>query len=324
MSKSVHLFNCRICGNNKDNDEYYITEMMFGFRDKFKYIKCSNCGCLQIEEIPANIKKYYPPNYYSFSDKENYFRRILNKKRDKFSNGYNSLIGKYLVNKYGHSELFNWLKEVNIKSEDKILDIGCGDGKILYKLADWGMNNLTGIDPFIIRSRTYKNKIKIIKSTLEELNCEQYDLIMLHHSLEHMEHQFDTLKKVNQLLKLNKVVIVRIPVIDTVAWKEYGTNWVQIDAPRHFFLHSTKSMNYLAEKTGFRVYKTKFDSSSFQFWGSEQYRRNIPLHSKQSYLVNPSKSIFDAAEIKQYETRAKELNEAQLGDQAVFYLRKIM
>jgi len=30
-------------------------EMMYGFRDEFIYIECSECGCLQIAEIPEDI-----------------------------------------------------------------------------------------------------------------------------------------------------------------------------------------------------------------------------------------------------------------------------
>jgi hypothetical protein len=59
---------CRICGNEDDNQAYQVKEKMFGFRDEFTYFECSICGCLQISEIPENISKYYPLNYYSFSE----------------------------------------------------------------------------------------------------------------------------------------------------------------------------------------------------------------------------------------------------------------
>ena len=56
---------CRICNNSNDNQVYLVKEMMFGFPDEFVYFKCSNCGCLQISEEPADISKYYPTDYYS-------------------------------------------------------------------------------------------------------------------------------------------------------------------------------------------------------------------------------------------------------------------
>lgn len=59
---------CKICGNSENNKEFNIREMMFGFRDEFAYFECSKCDCLQITEIPKNIGKHYPTNYYSFNN----------------------------------------------------------------------------------------------------------------------------------------------------------------------------------------------------------------------------------------------------------------
>ena len=81
-------------------------------------------------------------------------------------------------------------------------------------------------------------------------------------------------------------------------------------------------MDYLAEKNGFKIEKIIFDSTSFQFWASEQYKRNIPLYAENSYYVNPSKSLFNSAIIQGYEDRTKMLNDTLQGDQAAFYLLK--
>src|SRR5687768_14977146 len=54
-------------------------EMMFGLRDRFEYAECSSCGSLQLAEIPADLGKYYPPDYYSFQapDSPNALKRIV-------------------------------------------------------------------------------------------------------------------------------------------------------------------------------------------------------------------------------------------------------
>jgi SAM-dependent methyltransferase len=317
------LFQCRICGNNKDNVEYLLNEMMFGYRDEFKYIKCASCGCLQIKEFPVDLKKYYPSNYYSFNNNDSILKKYLIRKRNQCSFGHKSIIGNLLLKRFGHSHLYNWLKEAGLNFDDKILEVGCGEGNLLKKIADLGFNNLIGVDPFISADHIYMNKAKVLKKYLENLDDVEFDFIMLHHSLEHMEHQVETLTKLNQLLKRGKFLLIRIPVVDTVAWEEYNTNWVQLDAPRHFYLHSVKSMEWLAKKTGFKTAKIIFDSNSFQFWGSEQYKRNIPLYSENSYYVNQSKVLFNSAIIKKYEDRAKMLNSTGQGDQAAFYLQKI-
>jgi hypothetical protein len=97
---------------------------------------------------------------------------------------------------------------------------------------------------------------------------------------------------------------------------------VQLDAPRHFYVHSVESVKMLAERAGFELETVGYDSTAFQFWASEQYALDIPLYDTRSYLVSPKKSIFSKAQIATFEKRAIELNDAKLGDQAAFYLRK--
>jgi hypothetical protein len=97
---------------------------------------------------------------------------------------------------------------------------------------------------------------------------------------------------------------------------------VQLDAPRHLFIHSVKSMETLAAQAGLRVAEVAWDSTEFQFWGSEQYLRDIPLRADASYATRPEKSIFSARQIADFRTKAAELNALGRGDQAAFFLVK--
>jgi hypothetical protein len=115
---------------------------------------------------------------------------------------------------------------------------------------------------------------------------------------------------------------VGMPTTSSYAWKHYGVNWVQLDAPRHLFLYSIESMKRLAEKADLVLDEIIYNSSDFQFWGSEQYLRDIPLLSDRSYGVNPSQSIFSDNQINEFKQKAKKLNLLNQGDQAAFYLKK--
>jgi hypothetical protein len=83
-----------------------------------------------------------------------------------------------------------------------------------------------------------------------------------------------------------------------------------------------KSFQLLAEKTLFTIRKIIFNSTAFQFWGSEQYKRNIHLNASNSYFINPEKSIFSKKDIVHYTKSAKNLNKNQMGDQASFFIKK--
>jgi hypothetical protein len=71
-----------------------------------------------------------------------------------------------------------------------------------------------------------------------------------------------------------------------------------------------------------KVKEIIYDSEGFQFWGSEQYRRGIPLLSARSYMTNPSQSIFSGSQIREFEDKALQLNLEKRGDQAAFYLSR--
>jgi len=314
---------CKICNNSENNKEFKIREMMFGFRDEFTYFECSKCGCLQIAEIPKNMGKYYPSNYYSFKKgaSNNFLKQILKRKRGEYALFRRGLIGKAIYKKYP-DPLFDMISTIGINYNSRILDVGCGAGNLLYSLKDIGFKNLVGVDPYI-NGEVIDADVKILKKTIHELpDNRKFDLIIFNHSFEHISDQLETLVKVSKILSENSVCSIRIPIKTEYVWNRYDVNWVQIDAPRHFFIHTIKSFTYLAKKAGLVIKDITFDSTEFLFWGGEQYKKGIPLKAENSYSENPKKSIFTAKQIKEFRKMAEKLNRQKQGDQAAFYLVK--
>jgi SAM-dependent methyltransferase len=320
---------CHICGNSTDNKSYVAREMMFGFRDEFDYFECARCGCVQIIEFPTEIAKYYPENYYSFQatsvlpDKRNFTTIFADRQRAKHNLGYGGWLGEFLSKRRpkplaceGSSlSLFDWLREAKVRLDYKILDIGCGAGYHLLDLQKNGFSNLTGIDPFIADDIVYENGVEIFKREVHEVQ-EQFDFIMLNHSFEHMQNQLLVIKELYRILKPNRYALIRIPVASSFAWKTYQTNWVQLDAPRHFFLHTVDSLKLLAEQAGFTLDKFVYDSIEFQFLASERYIKDIPLiDSEKPYAPTSQES-------RMFREKADDLNSSDDGDQACFYLYK--
>ena len=317
---------CRICGNNARNTTHLAHEMMFGYRDPFEYFECSQCGCLQICEIPRNLDKYYPDNYYAFSSpaiiKSNHITRYLLNQRTRYYLDGRSTVGSVAIRRYGKPNLPAWVAASGIHVDSKILDVGCGTGHLLVSLKNEGFSDLSGIDPFIPQDICYENGVKILKGELEEIQG-PFDFIMLHHSFEHMADPVKTLTTLHRKTRLNGMVMIRMPIVQSYAWRVYRTNWIQLDAPRHLCLQSIKSMELLCDRARFKVEAIEFDSDSFQFWGSEQYLEDIPLYDPRSYIFGLKDSIFSESDVKSFEKKAVELNESGEGDQACFYLRRV-
>lgn len=203
----------------------------------------------------------------------------------------------------------------------RILDVGCGNGALLLDLESLGYRDLTGIDPYIKASGVIGKNVRIHKNDIFNVGG-KYDLVMFHHSLEHMTEHAKVLERANELLVHDGRVIIRTPMASSYAWERYGVNWVQLDAPRHLFIHSLKSLGILAGKTGFAVKETVFDSTELQFAGSEQYEKGVCFLGEGSFFVDPARSAFKPSDIRAFREKAKALNKEGRGDQACIYLHK--
>lgn len=307
---------CRICGNSKNNTSFIAKEMMFGTFEEFTYTECNKCGCLQLKNIPTDLSKYYPLNYYSLKNrKRNWFKKLLKRQRGKYGLGGINPFGFILAQIWGIPEIIKWIKGYNISFESKILDVGAGNGEYLQEYKNIGFKNLTGIDPYIEKDQVFDNGFKILKKNIHDVDG-SFDLIIASHTLEHIEDQIGTLRQFYRLLQKDGILLIRIPVAGTTAWKTYGPDWVQLDAPRHIFIHTVKSLTMLAEQANYEVQNIVFDSNEFQFIGSDLYQQGIPLTS--TIKENIPKTIR-----KSYQKKADSLNKNHDGDQACFYLKKL-
>lgn len=308
------------------NSPYEIREMMFGLRETFTYFQCSSCQCLQISNIPEDMSKYYTSRYYSFSrGKKKLQIAKLKKSVKKLVNKYavfgEGMIGKLLYAAFPEPSMC-CLSRIPIDRNMRILEIGSGDGAFLLDLAEIGFTDLKGIDPYIEEDITYDKGVRVFKKTVEDVSG-KWDLIIFHHSFEHCDDPETVLRHVSHLLDSNGACIIRAPLVPSFAWEHYGVHWVQIDAPRHLFIPSIRSMEILAKKANLRLFDAAYDSTDFQFWGSEQYRRNVSLFSDSSYLVSPRKSMFGYVDVFLFKKRAKRLNLLKRGDQLALYLKKL-
>jgi SAM-dependent methyltransferase len=289
---------CRTCRGNSGK-EHSFREMMLGTRKEFAYWECLACGCLQIATVPEDMSEYYPSNYYSFSLHAAAWK------------------GWYYRSHFVAPQLMRVLRRCSpdfasvIASRPKpgarILDVGCGGGGLVGILRILGFEAL-GIDPHVKTSTSL-----VQRASLDEVHGD-WDMIMFHHSLEHMGNHAEVLRRARSKLRAGGLCLVRIPVA-TWAWQHYGKDWVQLDAPRHLIVHTPGSFRLTAEVAKFRVEQIVFDSDEFQFYGSELYRRNIPLTDPRA------REVFSRTQLHEFRVQADDLNRQQLGDQAAFFLR---
>jgi hypothetical protein len=142
---------------------------------------------------------------------------------------------------------------------------------------------------------------------------------MFNHSFEHMDEPLQVFRHIYKVLNKGCYALIRIPVADSFAFRKYGADWVNLDPPRHFFLHTTNSITHLAGQSGLQLKETIYDSLQFQFYGSELYKRNMTLVD---YDKGLHKDVFTKKQMRSFRAEAKRLNQINDGDWACFYLYK--
>jgi len=315
---------CRVCGNERGNRAFQAREMMFGFRDAFEYTECAVCGCLQISEVPFELSKYYPAGYYSYGKVKEPGRIRRHAIRQRFLDATgerHTWLGRLLARRYGTPPLADWARQLRLRSSDAVLDIGCGSGALLVEMNASGFTNLTGLDPFIEHDLEYRCGVRVLKRGLYDYKS-TCDSAMMHHTFEHLVDPMGTMEQLSGIVAPGGSVLIRMPVAGTHAWRTYGADWYQLDAPRHLFVHTEESLAIIARRAGFEIAGAVYDSTGRQFWVSEQYRRDIPMNDERSYLRNPKGSVFTPEDIEKFDREAERLNAERQGDQACFCLRK--
>lgn len=311
------MHKCLICGDLSASEPFQVREMMFGTREHFNYSACAVCGSLQLLDPPKDLSRFYGEGYYAFDRvPSGGIVARLKTLRDAGHFGSGGWLGALLA-RSAEATTLRVLATSGLRPGQRVLDVGCGAGVLLDRLARAGFRHLAGVDPFVPQTITTPADVTITRSTLDGIQAKQ-DTIMFNHSLEHVPDPAADLRKAATLLPEGGRCIVRIPTSSTTIYECYGADWVQLDAPRHLSLPSRRGMAALAERTGFRLESIIDDSWAYAFWGSELIRADIPLVRP---VADPN-AQFGRAQMRSWTSAARALNAAGQGDQAAFVLRR--
>jgi SAM-dependent methyltransferase len=203
----------------------------------------------------------------------------------------------------------------------KFLDVGSGSGEHVLELRGAGVNAL-GVDPNIPCDVVDEGSLVVKKAELVDLT-EEFDLIAFNHSLEHMKDPVLPLSLAVERLSKRGKILVRIPTVSSDAFETYKEFWCQLDAPRHIFLHSHKSLEICAARASLKIEEIWCDSSEDQFAVSELFKSGESLLGPIGERRFSTREICSSSELAQFKRRTKHANSTLRGDQICVILSKL-
>jgi len=262
---------CYVCGEKGDwlyhdlRDRYFAAPGVWNL----KRCKSASCGTVWLDPMPVkeDIGKAYQ-EYYTHSDaagvEDNTRGRRL----------IRAIKAGHLVHAYGYNSggsgplgllaYFTPFRRASLDfavmylrflSGGRLLEVGCGSGKMLKGMADLGWQ-VEGIDfdPVAVENSRRKG-LKVGTGSLEDLQYPEnwFDAITMSHVIEHVHDPLDLLKECRRILKPGGRLSLVTPNINSAGHRIYGRSWFHLDPPRHLRIFTAASLETLLQRAGFHT-----------------------------------------------------------------------
>lgn len=160
------------------------------------------------------------------------------------------------------ADIANELEFISSLPGGRAIDIGCGLGWLLSALGpEWERYGIELSGYAAKRARQYGD---IFNGPLLDYpeGAPQFDLMVMHHVIEHMEDPVANIVKVRELLKPGGTLILGTPDFDSGCARRFGANYRLLHDPTHVSLFSCDSMHRFLRDHGFTI--TKVDYPYFE------------------------------------------------------------
>jgi SAM-dependent methyltransferase len=252
---------CPNCSSKSIVEKYIVQDRHYGVKGDFALHQCKQCKLVFLNPMfnDDELAKFYPQDdYYSY---------YTNFETNTPPNPLKEFVKKIIFPK----------REVDrFSSQGKVLDIGCGNGWVLYDFQKKGWQ-VAGVEPSKIAADIgNKYNLNIHNGTLLSANYKsnEFDYVRSNHAFEHINNPNEVLVEMNRVLKPNGVMMMGIPNYNGINSKIAKQYWYYLGAPVHTFNYSPKNIIQMFAKHNFEVTCIKYVSRASGMLGSIQVYLN--------------------------------------------------
>jgi SAM-dependent methyltransferase len=135
----------------------------------------------------------------------------------------------------------------------RALEVGCGAGQLLKALtrAGWQAEGVEWDETAAeIARRTSGRRVMVGDFQKASLPFAAYDLVVLHHVLEHLPDTTGCLRKISDILAPGGRAVLIYPNIESLGALIYREDWFPWEAPRHLVLPTARAIRKAADNVG--------------------------------------------------------------------------
>ena len=257
--------NCALCGTGEDEVIFTVPHEAAPDGKAF-LVRCRCCGLRRLNPRPgpAIIGRYYATaggeNYNAYAGR----RRTGNKQRlwEFIRDGAThppkrGRRGRLFAPVTGM--LARWLFDINVdlagRSDQRVLEVGCGYGDLLIYLRSRGARVIgTDLSPSAIeKGATYGLELRLGHFRELAFPAGSFDTAIACHSLEHVPDPNVELAEFARVLRPGGQLHLAVPNGESGALRLHGARWAHLSFPLHFWLFDPDTLTQLLYRHGFMI-----------------------------------------------------------------------
>lgn len=268
---------CMLCRSRGAIVYTGLTDRLFGVPGSWKSRRCEACGLAWIDPMPfvEDIPRLYA-NYYTHESRnpdelDVRLRRAVLAARFGYSDGGPKgiwlLVGR-LASLVGPArEKVESDVMALTPPQGRLLDVGCGNGRFLVKMKSLGWDP-HGIEPDREAARIAQISLSsAVHGSFEEADfaADSFDAITMNHVIEHVPDPIATLRECRRILVRGGRLMIVTPNCWALGHRLFRESWLGLDAPRHLYLFSPRTLAASARRAGLAVRRVRTPAAA-AYW----------------------------------------------------------
>jgi SAM-dependent methyltransferase len=256
---------CGICGATDGKILIEGADLLHGLPGLFGVKRCGSCGFVYTTPRPApsDMGVYYPPEYAPHQNKsadegrKGALRRAVLREYYGYPGAASALAKAALLPFYLHFRASSKnLFFVPYEGRGRVLDVGCGAGRFLWRLrsSGWEVSGLDISEAAAASAReNYGVEVAVGTFPHEHFPADSFDVVTFWNSLEHMYDPVDVLASAAKVMPEGGKVYIAVPNFASYGAERFRENWFPLDLPRHLNHFTPESIAEALRRAGFEL-----------------------------------------------------------------------